>query len=104
MQLLALETGGTLHHHLPLDLPGARPHQLSDPAARHALVVEERGAATFRAARVEVTPVRCGAIGAHASRPAARLAAVSSRHTLHEPDRRASSHARAHRPSGSSIT
>jgi putative glutamine amidotransferase len=40
MQLLALETGGTLHHHLPLDLPGARPHRLADPAARHALVVE----------------------------------------------------------------
>jgi len=41
MQLLAVETGGTLHHHLPLDLPGARLHQLADPAARHALVVEE---------------------------------------------------------------
>jgi putative glutamine amidotransferase len=41
MQLLALETGGTLHHHLPLDLPGAGPHQLADPEARHALVLEE---------------------------------------------------------------
>jgi putative glutamine amidotransferase len=41
MQLLALETGGALHHHLPLDLPGSAPHQLADPAARHAIVVEE---------------------------------------------------------------
>jgi putative glutamine amidotransferase len=41
MQLLALETGGRLHHHLPLDLPGAQPHQLADPGARHALHLEE---------------------------------------------------------------
>jgi putative glutamine amidotransferase len=41
MQLLALETGGRLHHHLPLDLPRAQPHQLADPEARHALVLEE---------------------------------------------------------------
>ena len=40
MQLLALETGGTLHYHLPLDLPCAQPHQLPDPGARHALEVE----------------------------------------------------------------
>ena len=41
MQLLALETGGALHHHLPLDLPGSAPHQLADSAARHAIAVEE---------------------------------------------------------------
>jgi putative glutamine amidotransferase len=36
MQLLALHHGGTLHHHLPLDLPGRRPHQLAE-GARHAV-------------------------------------------------------------------
>jgi putative glutamine amidotransferase len=40
MQLLALETGGRLHYHLPLDLPRARPHALADPDARHALFLE----------------------------------------------------------------
>ena len=36
MQLLALRAGGTLHYHLPLDLPDARPHD----DGRHQLRVE----------------------------------------------------------------
>jgi putative glutamine amidotransferase len=35
MQLLALHHGGTLHHHLPHDLPGAAPHQLRETDGRH---------------------------------------------------------------------
>jgi putative glutamine amidotransferase len=37
-QLLALQRGGELHYHLPLDLPGAGPHGGS--GARHALAIE----------------------------------------------------------------
>jgi putative glutamine amidotransferase len=40
MQLLALDAGGTLHHHLPVDLPEAHEHQLPEPAGRHALQIE----------------------------------------------------------------
>lgn len=40
MQLLALRCGGALHFDLACDVPGAGPHRLSDPAARHALRVE----------------------------------------------------------------
>ena len=40
MQLLALESGGALVHHLPLERPAAGEHQLSDPAARHAVAIE----------------------------------------------------------------
>lgn len=40
MQLLALHHGGTLHYHLPQDLPAAGPHQLPEPEGRHPLVVE----------------------------------------------------------------
>jgi len=36
-QLMALEAGGKLHHHIPLDLPSAGEHQLPDPAGRHAV-------------------------------------------------------------------
>ncbi len=43
MQLLAREAGGRLHHHLPIDLPGADAHQLDERTGRHGLVVE-RGA------------------------------------------------------------
>ncbi len=39
-QLMALEGGGSLHHHLPLDLPQASPHQLPEPAGRHPLQLE----------------------------------------------------------------
>ena len=39
MQLLALESGGALHHHLPLDLPGALEHECADPAARHSVAI-----------------------------------------------------------------
>jgi putative glutamine amidotransferase len=40
MQLLALRGGGSLHHHLPLDLPNAAPHQLLEATGRHALTIE----------------------------------------------------------------
>jgi putative glutamine amidotransferase len=37
MQLLAFASGGSLHYHVPLDVPGALEHRHSDPAARHAV-------------------------------------------------------------------
>jgi putative glutamine amidotransferase len=40
MQILALVRGGALHHHLPIDLPGAAPHRLPEPDGRHALRIE----------------------------------------------------------------
>jgi putative glutamine amidotransferase len=40
MQLLALERGGTLHFHLPADLPGVGVHQREAGDARHALLIE----------------------------------------------------------------
>jgi putative glutamine amidotransferase len=39
MQLLALHHGGTLHHHLPSDLPDAAPHQLPEAEGRHPIEV-----------------------------------------------------------------
>ncbi len=39
-QLIALETGGALHHHIPVDCPGAMNHQLPEADGRHRLVVE----------------------------------------------------------------
>lgn len=40
MQLLALEAGGALHHHLPSDCPAAAPHQLPEASGRHAVLPE----------------------------------------------------------------
>jgi putative glutamine amidotransferase len=40
MQLLALEHGGRLHHHLPLDLPGSAPHNLPEADGRHTIDIE----------------------------------------------------------------
>ena len=40
MQLLALHAGGRLHHHLPLDVPGAGEHKRTGGGARHPLRVE----------------------------------------------------------------
>ena len=40
MQLLALHHGGTLHHHLPHDLPEAGEHRLPADEGRHAIRVE----------------------------------------------------------------
>jgi putative glutamine amidotransferase len=56
MQLLALEHGGALLYHLPLDLPGAGEHQLADAGARHAVAIEPgtRLARIFGAASLEV--------------------------------------------------
>jgi len=56
MQLLALESGGALLHHLPLDLPGCAEHRLADPGARHAVAVAPgtRLARIFAAAALEV--------------------------------------------------
>jgi putative glutamine amidotransferase len=39
-QLLALHFAGSLHHHLPLDLPEASRHDLGEGAARHSVVIE----------------------------------------------------------------
>ncbi len=38
-QLLALERGGRLHHHLPLDLPASANHVLDEATGRHGLLV-----------------------------------------------------------------
>jgi putative glutamine amidotransferase len=56
MQLLALESGGALHHHLPLDVPAAGEHQLRAPAARHRIAIEPgtRLARVFGAGSLEV--------------------------------------------------
>ncbi len=40
MQLLALQCGGTLHHHIPEDVRDAGPHKLPRPDGRHPLQVE----------------------------------------------------------------
>jgi putative glutamine amidotransferase len=40
MQILALHRGGSLHHHLPLDLPGAAPHRLPEGEGRHPIRVK----------------------------------------------------------------
>jgi len=39
-QLMALESGGRLHHHLPLDLPEAGAHQLPEPEGSHPVQIE----------------------------------------------------------------
>lgn len=38
-QLLALEHGGTLHHHLPVDVPDASDHRLPEQSGRHVVHV-----------------------------------------------------------------
>jgi putative glutamine amidotransferase len=40
MQILALHHHGSLLYHIPLDLPDATPHQLSEGEGRHAIQVE----------------------------------------------------------------
>jgi len=40
MQLIALASGGALHHHLPIDEPDASPHQLPERDGRHAITLE----------------------------------------------------------------
>ena len=56
MQLLAVASGGALHYHVPLDVPGALEHQRSDPAERHrvALAPGTRLAALFAASEIAV--------------------------------------------------
>jgi putative glutamine amidotransferase len=39
MQLLALHCGGTLHYHIPTDVPGAANHRLQERDGRHAIDV-----------------------------------------------------------------
>lgn len=39
-QLLALQFAGTLHYHLPHDLPNAQDHQLDEVSGRHELLLE----------------------------------------------------------------
>jgi putative glutamine amidotransferase len=40
MQLLALESGGRLHYHVPLDVPGALDHKPASRAATHPIALE----------------------------------------------------------------
>jgi putative glutamine amidotransferase len=40
-QLLALQFGGSLHYHLPHDLPEAQDHQLDEKHGRHEVALEE---------------------------------------------------------------
>lgn len=40
MQLLALELGGSLHYHVPRDVPEAGPHRLPEDRERHDLCVQ----------------------------------------------------------------
>jgi len=40
MQLLAFELGGSLHYHVPRDVPRAEPHHLPEVEGRHALCVQ----------------------------------------------------------------
>lgn len=40
MQLMALQSGGALHYHLPSDLPQAQSHQLHDPDVHHRIQIE----------------------------------------------------------------
>lgn len=40
-QLIARYLGGTLHHHLPIDLPSADNHQLPEATGRHRLEIQE---------------------------------------------------------------
>jgi putative glutamine amidotransferase len=40
MQLIALESGGRLHYHVPLDVPGALDHKPASRAATHAIALE----------------------------------------------------------------
>jgi len=40
MQLMALEAGGALHHHIPADRPDAESHQLEERDGRHGLTLE----------------------------------------------------------------
>lgn len=40
MQLMALEAGGALHHHLPIDVPGALEHGGASGTTHHALAIE----------------------------------------------------------------
>lgn len=56
MQLLAVAAGGSLHYHVPVDVPGAREHACADPAARHpvALVAGTRLAALFAEPEIAV--------------------------------------------------
>ncbi len=39
-QLIALAAGGALHHHIPLDCPGALDHRLPEHEGRHAIDLE----------------------------------------------------------------
>jgi putative glutamine amidotransferase len=56
MQLLALESGGRLHYHVPLDVPGALDHRPADRAETHgvSLVAGTRLARLFGASELRV--------------------------------------------------
>jgi putative glutamine amidotransferase len=64
MQLLALQGGGSLHHHLPTDLPDAAPHRLSEPDGRHRLTLEPstRLTSIFGASAIDVNSLHHQAV------------------------------------------
>jgi putative glutamine amidotransferase len=63
-QLIALRHGGSLHHHIPLDVSDACNHQLTESTARHAIDVapDSRLAALLGRRRVEVNSLHHQAI------------------------------------------
>lgn len=63
-QLLALHHGGSLHHHIPLDVPGCAEHRLPETTGRHALdvVPGTRLAAIVGAARTQVNSLHHQAV------------------------------------------
>ena len=75
-QLMALEAGGGLHHHIPLDLPAAREHQLPEPLGRHAIEIDDdsRLASLLGTRRTDVNSLhhQCIAAVGPGMRPCAR--------------------------------
>ena len=65
-QLMALEDGGKLHHHLPVDMPGAESHQLPEAGGRHPVEVDpaSRLASLLGCAALEVNSLHHQGIAA----------------------------------------
>jgi putative glutamine amidotransferase len=92
-QLMALEGGGRLHHHLPLDLPEAGAHQLPEHGDGHPVQIESgsRLAALVREGRIEVNSLhhQCIAEPGEGMRVSARaedgvIEAIESREPVFE--------------------
>lgn len=77
MQLLALESGGRLHYHLPTDRPGAPPHR-PEPPAEEALVHEVEVAPDSRlAGLLGITRLTVNSLHHQGVADAGRLRAVA---------------------------